>query len=256
MSVPAGVATKPHLHPKRTDRLQFVPMALWSAAVLLAIAATILLADDHRHLRSLMRLVIGPPQSSSTEPSMARPTEALEISPRSTPLLTMPLDKTKPLERLQRAEDRCKSLTLTDQEPPLYMESNSFSQCMLLYRDGESHGAPSVFIQVQTDQTGMVSSFRLKFNTEGKRTPTLAPKGLKILQIFGGFYLNTEEFISELSNRIDAWKNFQTVAGPYLIEMTQEVLDPNRFNVVGRLHRPATSLNDLWREEQGGVFSD
>lgn len=125
---------------------------------------------------------------------------------------------------------------------------------MVLYRDGDSQASPSVFIQIQTDQTGMVSSFRLKFNTQGKAAETLVAKGLKFLELFGGLFLKTEEFLTALSNRIESWENFQMVLGPYVVEMNHEFIDPTRFNVFGRLHHASISEGDMWRQKQGGTL--
>lgn len=227
---------------------------LWSVAVLTLVAATILLADDQKNLRLLTGFAFGPP----TDIALEAQTEAAPEPPASVtsrpPLLSEPLADTRPLVRPRRAEARCKSLTRPNQELPVYFETENFSQCTLLYRDGENQASPSVFIQIQADQTGMVSSFRLKFNTEGNRAETIASIGIQLLETHGGLFLKTEDFISIVSKRIGRWESFQVLLGPYLVEMNQEIVDPTRFNVFGRLHQEHYSSDNLWRDEQGSTF--
>lgn len=245
--------TEPQLHPSQRNRFQIVPVAIWSGVVFIAIAATILFANDQKNFRLLKELVLGPPSAVSPKPPAPVPSQ-LPVTANRPPLLEIPVTNSMPLVRLASAESRCRSLTLTEQESPVYQETDKFAQCTVLYRDGESQKAPSVFIQIQTDPTGMVSSFRLKFNTEGMAAETLIKQGLQFLELFGGFFLKTEEFLSVLSDRIEGWQNFQMVLGPYVVEMNQELIDPTRFNVFGRLHQANTSASDLWREEQGSTF--
>lgn len=231
-----------------------VPLALWSAAVILAVAATTLLADDRKNLRLLTQYFLGPSMSEPLEPPVAMTDETPVLASNTSPLLTIPPIETKALVRLASAEERCKSLGQADQEAPTYLKTEVFSQCTLLYVVSEGRRSQSVFIQIQTDQAGMVSSFRLKLNTEGETSSTIVQKGLHFLQVFGGFFLSTEEFISVLSSRIDRWEDFQFVFGPYSVEMNQEHLDPTRFNVFGHLHQPNTLTGDMWRDEQGSTF--
>lgn len=219
----------------------------------IVVAATILFANDQKNFRSLKELILGPPAAVDPEPPAAAPSPSQEATSILKPLLEMSVSDTIPLVRVASAENRCRSLTLTNQELPIYTETDRFSQCMVLYRDGIGQASPSVFIQIQTDQSGMVTSFRLKFNTEGKAAETLVPKGLKLLELFGGFFLKTEEFLGVLSNRIESWENFQTVLGPYVVEMNQELIEPTRFNVFGRLHRAGLLPSDAWRVHQGNT---
>lgn len=246
--------TEPQLHPSQRNRLQILPLVIWSGLVFIVIAATILFANEQKNFRMLTELVLGRPSTISPEPKAGTSSQLPETAQKRQLMLEMPATETIPLVRVASAENRCKSLTLTNQELPVYTETNRFSQCMVLYRDGVGEASPSVFIQIQTDQTGMVSSFRLKFNTEGKSAETLVPKGLKFLELFGGFFLRTEEFLAVLSNRIESWRNFQMVLGPYVVEMNQEVIDPTRFNVFGRLHHTSISKQDVWREQQGSIL--
>lgn len=231
-----------------------MPLALWSGAVFIAIAATILFANNQKNFRLLKELVLGPPSPVSPESPTAAPSQSADATSNRPPLLEMPATDTIPLVRLASAEDRCRSLTLPNQELPAYTETDRFSQCMVLHRDGDGQASPSVFIQIQTDQTGMVNSFRLKFNTEGKAAETLVAKGLKFLELFGGLYLKTEEFLTALSSRIESWENFQMVLGPYVVEMNHELIDPTRFNVFGRLQHASISEGDMWRQMQGGTL--
>lgn len=248
--------TEPQLQPSQRNRLQIVPLAIWSGAVFIVIAATILFANDQKNFRLLKEIVLSPPSPVSPGPPAGTSAQSPETVQKRQALLEMPATETIPLVRLASTESRCKSLTLTNQELPVYTETDRFSQCMVLYRDGVGQASPSVFIQIQTDQTGMVSSFRLKFNTEGKAAETLVPKGLKFLELFGGFFLRTEEFLAGLSSRIESWENFRMVLGPYVVEMNQEIIDPTRFNVLGRLHHARISKQDVWREQQGSILPD
>lgn len=252
--MPAGVNTEPHLHPTERSRLQIVPLVIWSAVVFLVVAATILMANDQRNFRLLTDFVLGPPSAVYPEPTPEAPSQSLETSPDRSLLLEMPVNDTIPLVRLASAKDRCKSLTLAKQELPVYTETNGFSQCTLLYKVGESQTSQSIFVQIQTDQTGMVTSFRLKFNTEGKPADIIVSKGLEFLETFGGLFLKTEEFIAVISHRIGTWERFQMVLGPYMVEMDRELINPTRFNVLGRTYATKTFVDDPWRAAQGSTF--
>lgn len=252
--MPAGVNTEPHLHPTERSRLRIVPLVIWSAVVFLVVAATILMANNQRNFRFLTEFVFGPPSAVYPEPTSEAPSKTLEISPGRPLLLEMPVTDTIPLVRLASAKDRCRSLTLAEQELPVYTEADGFSQCTLLYKLGESQTSQSVFVQIQTDQIGMVTSFRLKFNTEGKAAEIIVSKGLEFLQTFGGLFLKTEDFIAVISHRIETWESFQMVLGPYMVEMDRELINPTRFNVFGRLYKTKTFADDPWRAAQGTTF--
>lgn len=234
-SVPAGVNSKPEFPSKERKRSQLVPLAIWSAPVFIVLAATILLADDQRNLRSLTAFLYGPATNRAEEQATIA-TPQPQASPKTgSPILARPSTETGPLIRSASAKERCQSLALQNQELPAYIETESFSQCTLLYRDGEDLASPSVFIQIQANQSGMVTSFRLKFNTQGKRAEATVLKGIELLQSYGGFFLKTEDFVPMLSERIGRWEPFRIILGPYLAEMDQEIVDPTRFNVFGRL---------------------
>lgn len=81
----------------------------------------------------------------------------------------------------------------------------------------------------------MVSSFRIKFNTNGTYSRTIVKFGLTSLRTFGGFFHDLGEVIPTISNKIEEWEDFQLVLGPYSIEMNREVTDPTRFNLIGRV---------------------
>lgn len=252
--MPAGVNHEPHPYPNHQRRIQMVPLALWSVAVLIIFVATILLADDRKYLRLLSGSVFGPSSNVDLGPATVAAPPAQESAAGRPPLLALPPADMRPLIRLKSSEARCESLTRPNQELPVYLETGSSSQCTLLYRHDEKQASPSVFIQIQTDETGMVSSFRLKFNTEGKTAEEVISKGIEFMKTHGGFFLKTEDFISVISERIGRWKNFRTLLGPYLVEMNQEILDPTRFNVLGRLRQEHPSSDNLWRNIQGSIF--
>lgn len=233
--MPAGVNSKPHFPPKARKRSQLVPLALWSAPVFIILAATILLADDQRNLRSLTAFLYGPPTNRAEEQAAIATPQPQASAKTGSPILARPSTETRPLIPSASAKERCQSLALQNQELPAYTETESFSQCTMLYRDGGDLASPSVFIQIQADQSGMVTSFRLKFNTQGERAEAIVLKGVELLRSHRGFFLNTEDFIPMLSERIDRWEPFQIILGPYLAEMDQEIVDPTRFNVFGRL---------------------
>ena len=249
-----GVNSEPHLFPKKRSRSQLVPLALWSAPVFVILAATILLADDQRNLRSLMAFISGPPTNSAHEQAAIAAPQPRDSAKSGSPILARPSAGTRPLIRSASANERCQSLALQNQELPAYLETESFSQCTLLYRDGEDLASPSVFIQIQADQSGMVTSFRLKFNTQGKRAEAIVLTGVKLLQSYGGFFLKTEDFIPMLSERIGQWEPFQIILGPYLAEMDQEIADPSRFNVFGRLSQDQKRSDFAWPKSQNSPF--
>lgn len=249
-----GVNSEPHLFLKRRSRSQLVPLALWSAAVFMILAATILLADDQRNLRSLMAFIYGPPTNSAHEQAAIAAPESREAAKTGSPILVRPSAETRPLIRSASAKERCQSLALQNQELPAYLETESFSQCTLLYRNGEDLASPSVFIQIQADQSGMVTSFRLKFNTQGKRAEAIVLKGVELLKSYGGFFLKTEDFIPMLSERIGRWEPFQIILGPYLAEMHQEIVDPTRFNFFGRLSQDQKRPEFVLRNRHNSSF--
>lgn len=220
--------------------------------MLVVIAGTILLADNRKNLRHLSELLFGPPPEVTAQ---SRP-PAPSVEPNTTisPLLSIPTTGTKPLTRLSDAETRCAAIARAEQEAPAYVETPKFSQCTFLFVDNSTQPSPSVFIQIQADQAGMLSSFRLKLNTEGGMHAAIVEEGLSALRSFGGFYLETGEIIPLLATRINEWKEFQIVLGPYLIEMDREVLDPTRFNIFGRLHTTDAESGNLWRDEQSSTF--
>jgi hypothetical protein len=122
-------------------------------------------------------------------------------------------------------------------EQPSFFVTNGFFQCTAMFIDGEEEISPSVFIQIQTDSSGEVSSFRLKFNTAGTDAQTLGDEGLSALQRFGGFAQTDDVLFTTLASRIQNWESFQMIWGQYSLEMKHEVADPTRLNLIGRLQK-------------------
>ena len=107
--------TEPQLQPSQRNRLQIVPLAIWSGAVFIVIAATILFANDQKNFRLLTEIVLGPPSPVSPGPPAGTSAQSPETVQKRQALLEMPATETIPLVRLGNAEDRCRSLQLTDQ---------------------------------------------------------------------------------------------------------------------------------------------
>lgn len=240
-------------YPAGAAKRSLLPLIFWSMPIVMLIIGTTLFADNQRNLRHIVKLSFGlqPPQQEPLSRPQISDTLLPEMTSTTAPILSRPQIGTRPLIRLVGAMERCMKLKKPNQEPPAYLESTAFSQCTVLWTYGVEEPSPSVFVQLQTDPAGMVSSFRLKFNTAGNTPQMIADEGLAALQSFGGFYLGIEELMPVLGKKINRWEDFQTVLGPYSIEMDREILDPTRFNVFGRINRTQTSATSQWRREQG-----
>jgi len=206
------------------------------------IFATILLADGQRNLRWLADQMTAtqpdlPDPKKTSRGSKSVPDQATDQQTTTSSLISTPTIEIDPLVRLDDPQERCEKLSKQGYEQVRYFKSQDFSQCTVMFIDGETEAAPSVFIQIQTDLTGKVSSFRLKFNTEGTNAEKLVQMGLNALQRFGGFVQEDENFLPTLAPRIQMWESFHLLWGHYSLAMDREVVDATRFNLLGRLQK-------------------
>jgi len=149
-------------------------------------------------------------------------------------LLSPRIVEPEPLVQVGSPEQRCEQLAEEGQEQPSYLHLGVYSQCSVLLVDGNMQNSTSLFIQIQTDPSGEVSSFRLKFNTEGTEVQRLVVQGLKSLKRFEGLGGADDRLFQSLGSKINQWQSFRLIWGHYLLEMDQELSDRNRFNLIAR----------------------
>jgi hypothetical protein len=225
-------------HLTASKRARLLPLSLWIGGMLAVILATILLADDRKNLRRLT----GKPTASlaTSAPVERKPLGDAAVAQHSrveaipSSLLAQPATSPGSLQLFGNPQQRCERLTQAGYELPRYLSFDSYSQCTVLLVDGSGENAPSVFVQIRTDPSGAISSFRLKFNTRGIEANNLVQQGLSALQQFGGLGATSDEWFGSLRSRIARWESFRLVWGHYSLEMDPELADPQRFNVIGR----------------------
>lgn len=214
-------------------------MSLWIGASFAIMISTVLLADGQRNLIRLVDYLFAP-QPGHSEPIKTsrvsiRVRDEASTQPTSTWLLmSTPTTEIGPLVRYGDPQERCAGLMKPGYEQPRYFVTDEFFQCTAMFIDGEEEKSPSIFIQIRTDPSGEVSSFRLKFNTAGTDAQKLIQAGLNALQRFGGFAQTDAVLLTTLASRVQKWENFGMLWGHYSLEMKQEIADAARFNLIGR----------------------
>ncbi|QEE43376.1 hypothetical protein FVA81_01635 (plasmid) [Rhizobium sp. WL3] len=237
----------------RAEKSGLLPISLWMGGVFAIIFATFLLADGQRNLHRLTGQPIAYPPDSFKPSKTSRGGNTVhdqtsDRAPTSLLLSTSAIE-IKPLERLGDPRERCAEMATQGYEQPRYLSSEYFSQCTVMFIDGEGEAAPSVFIQIQTDPSGGVSSFRLKFNTDETDAQNLIQEGLNALQRFGGFGQTDDSFFPALASRIQKWDSFRILWGRYSLAMHREVSDATRFNLLGRLQHISQPVSGIWQNE-------
>lgn len=221
-----------------SKKARLFPLFVWIGCILALLIATILFANGHKNLRRLAgepttSLVIFRPNGDTAVSDMSvahRPREKATVSS----VLARPANEPGTLETLSNIQQRCEKLAKEEYEQPRYLHTDGYSQCTLLLVDGSNKNSPSVFVQIQTDPSGSVTSFRLKFNTLGTDAASLAKQGLIALKEFGGLGAPDDRLFRSLELKIARRQSFQLLWGHYSLEMDRELSDPNRFNLIGR----------------------
>lgn len=217
---------------------RLLPLSLWIGGMLAVILATILLADGQKNLRRLTGMptaslaIPGPDKRKPAGDAAVAKHPREEAIPSS--LLAQPAALPVSLERLGNPQQRCERLAQEGSDLPSYLAYDGYSQCTTLIVGGSGENPPSVFVQIQTDSSGDISSFRLKFNTRGIEAGNLVQQGLTALKQFGGLGATGDELLVALGSRIIRWESFRLVWGNYSLVMDRELADPQRFNLIGR----------------------
>ncbi len=223
--------------------------------VIAGLAATVLLANQQRNLKTLAQFLGMPLPTLAASPPQAQTASQARRAPKPVPRWPWPAFAPAPdlIELTSTPADMCSSQAAGAQEIQAFAESEQRGwECSML-RDGlGSSGAASLFLQARGAMHEHADNIRVKFNlADDKLDGELAAQALAFLRLAAS--MPRDPVLSEkLAKMLTSHADFYFIAGYQSLTFQQEIGNPGRYNLIGtdRASKTLTDHPRLWTMEQ------
>jgi len=234
------------MHPPAPPRLAIPILLLIGVSV--AIAATVLLANDRRNMRLLadaLHIQLKSP-TPQLPPALAANEKPQPPATHAPALTGPPLAPLQAVEPAFQPRDFCQSLGQASQEAPEFTEQQGGSwDCSLLREYSSDQGLSSAFLQIRGGAKGAFSSFRIKFNLlPGGLTAAMLDEALQLMRKSIRPLWNDDEMNGWLGQKIKDSKDFSALTGYYPAVLKHELSDAYRLNFIV-MNRPVPQVEPL-----------
>lgn len=231
------------------------PLVLLILAVASAVAATVLLANERRNLRTLMRFlgVAIPAPAAITPPAAARDEEKPRLPEAVIGWPWRGLATTPGvIEPDSTPADMCSGQAAGTQEIPAFAESEQRGwECSMLRDQIGTNRSASLFLQARGALHEPAGNIRVKFNlADGKLDGDLAAQALAFLRLAASMPRDPALY-DILAKMLTTQTDFYFFAGYQGLTFRQEIGDPSRYNLIGtdRTYKTLTNHPKIWHTE-------